>query len=91
MSPSPHSAQHIPHGLLYLASSRTASDPRGFGTRAVHLHHPIEPEPFVFLLVFLCRRREVVDVLLRLVVHELALVLFRALLAEGHHLGRVRV
>ena len=44
---------------------------------------------FVFnLLVFLCRRRQVVDVLLRLVVHELALVLFRALLAEGHHLDR---
>ena len=59
--------------------------------RAVHLHHPIELERFVFLLVFLCRRREVVDVLLHLVVHELALVLFRALLAEGHHLGRVRV
>ena len=32
----PQRTQHIPHGLLYLASSRTASDPRGFGTRAVH-------------------------------------------------------
>ena len=37
MSPSPHSAHSTSHmACFYLAFSRTASDPRGFGTRAVH-------------------------------------------------------
>lgn len=61
-------------------------------TRAVHFFSSDRTRASVSLCSVIRRRCQVAHVLIRLVVHELAFVLFRAVFAEGHDLGRgVRV